>query len=205
MSAGEKVKPLRGIGPRSSLVPFDPRTRGDEPSIWRVSAWHGYLQGWNDEERSRSMTSEELRRIVLKQFYDQRTTEYFTPMHALVCEEAEGNLADICDQLAKGGPGIGVRAIRKTGPEESRDVVSMSSKRSPAPGAARPTISESSSLPLITRKPRSRRKTSENSSGEPREQWAGHSRTRNVAERRFGTLRPILMQDCATGSSDDQV
>ena len=49
------------------------------------------------------MTSEELRRIVLKQFYDQRTTEYFTPMHALVCEEAEGNLADICDQLAKGG------------------------------------------------------------------------------------------------------
>ena len=34
------------------------------------------------------MTSEELRRIVLKRFYDQRTTEYFTPMHALVCEEA---------------------------------------------------------------------------------------------------------------------
>src|SRR3954447_4490914 len=69
MSAGEKVKPLRGIGPRSSLVPFDPRTRGDEPSIWRMAASHGYLQGWNDEWRSRSMTSEELRRIVLKQFY----------------------------------------------------------------------------------------------------------------------------------------
>ena len=49
------------------------------------------------------MTSEELRRIVLKQFYDRRTTEYFTPMHALVCEVVEGNLADICDQLAKDG------------------------------------------------------------------------------------------------------
>src|SRR5689334_4579999 len=67
MSAGEKVKPLRGIGRRSSLVPFDPRTPGDEPSIWRMSAWHGYLQGWNDEWRSRSMTSEELRRIILRQ------------------------------------------------------------------------------------------------------------------------------------------
>jgi len=46
------------------------------------------------------MTSEELRRIVLKQFYDRRTTEYFTPMHALGSEVVEGNLADICDQLA---------------------------------------------------------------------------------------------------------
>jgi hypothetical protein len=160
MSAGEKVKPLRGIGPRSSLVPFDPRTRGDEPSIWRVSAWHGYLQGWNDEERSRSMTSEELRRIVLKQFYDQRTMEYFTPMHALVArkQKATSRISAISSPRAASLTGIGVRAIRKTGPEESRDVVSMSSKRSPAPGAARPTISESSSLPSITRKPRSRRK-----------------------------------------------
>ena len=49
------------------------------------------------------MTSEELCRIVLKQFYDRRTTEYFTPMHALVSEAAEGNLADICDQLANDG------------------------------------------------------------------------------------------------------
>jgi len=49
------------------------------------------------------MTSEELRRIILKQFYDRRTTEYFTSMHALVCEGVEGNLADICDQLAKDG------------------------------------------------------------------------------------------------------
>ena len=49
------------------------------------------------------MTSEELRRIVLKQFYDRRTTEYFTPMHALVCDVVEGYLADICDQLAKDG------------------------------------------------------------------------------------------------------
>ena len=49
------------------------------------------------------MTSEELRRIVLKQFYNRRTTEYFTSMHALVSEVAEGNLVDICDQLAKDG------------------------------------------------------------------------------------------------------
>ena len=49
------------------------------------------------------MTSEELRRIVLKQFYDRRTTEYLTPMHALVSEAAGGNLADICDQLGKDG------------------------------------------------------------------------------------------------------
>jgi len=49
------------------------------------------------------MTGAELRRSVLKQFYDRRTTEYFTPMHALVCEVVEGNLADICDQLAKDG------------------------------------------------------------------------------------------------------
>ena len=49
------------------------------------------------------MTSEELRRIILKQFYNRRTTEYFTPMHALVCEVVEGNLADICDQLANDG------------------------------------------------------------------------------------------------------
>ena len=49
------------------------------------------------------MTSEELRRIVLKQFYARRTTEYFTPMHALVGEVVEGNLADICDQLANDG------------------------------------------------------------------------------------------------------
>ena len=49
------------------------------------------------------MIGEELRRIVLKQFFDRRTTEYFTPMRALVCEAGEGNLADICDQLAKDG------------------------------------------------------------------------------------------------------
>src|SRR3954471_20942434 len=49
------------------------------------------------------MIGEELRRIVLKQFFDRRTTEYFTPMRALVCEAREGNLADICDQLAKDG------------------------------------------------------------------------------------------------------
>ena len=49
------------------------------------------------------MTGEELRRIVLKQFFDRRVTEYFTPMRALVCEAGEGNLADICDQLAKDG------------------------------------------------------------------------------------------------------
>ena len=49
------------------------------------------------------MTGDELRRSVLKQFYDRRTTEYFTPMHALVSEAAGGNLADICDQLGKDG------------------------------------------------------------------------------------------------------
>ena len=49
------------------------------------------------------MIGEELRRIVLKQFFDRRTTEYFTPMRVLVCEAGEGNLADICDQLAKDG------------------------------------------------------------------------------------------------------
>ena len=49
------------------------------------------------------MTSEELRRIVLKQFYARRTAEYLTPMHALVGEVVEGNLADICDQLGKDG------------------------------------------------------------------------------------------------------
>jgi|SRR3954451_5150044 len=49
------------------------------------------------------MTSEELRRIVLKQFYARRTAEYLTPMHALVGEVVEGNLADICDQLANEG------------------------------------------------------------------------------------------------------
>jgi hypothetical protein len=68
-----------------------------------MSVWQGYLQWWTDESRSRIMTGEELRRIVLKQFYDRRTTEYFTPMHALVSEVVEGNLADICDQLAKDG------------------------------------------------------------------------------------------------------
>jgi hypothetical protein len=97
------LKPLRGIVPQSSLVPFYPRMRGDGPSIWRMSVWQGYLQWWTDESRSRIMTGEELRRIVLKQFYDRRTTEYFTPMHALVSEVVEGNLADICDQLAKDG------------------------------------------------------------------------------------------------------
>ena len=49
------------------------------------------------------MTDEELRRIVLKQFYARRTAEYLTPMHALVGEVVEGNLADICDQLANDG------------------------------------------------------------------------------------------------------
>ena len=49
------------------------------------------------------MTGAELRRSVLKQFYDRRTTEYFTPMRVLVGEAGEGNLADICDQLAKDG------------------------------------------------------------------------------------------------------
>ena len=49
------------------------------------------------------MTGDELRRSVLKQFYDRRTTEYFTPMRVLVGEAGEGNLADICDQLAKDG------------------------------------------------------------------------------------------------------
>jgi hypothetical protein len=49
------------------------------------------------------MIGEELRRIVLKQFFDRRTTEYFTSMRVLVCEAGEGNLADICDQLAKDG------------------------------------------------------------------------------------------------------
>jgi hypothetical protein len=49
------------------------------------------------------MIGEELRRIVLKQFFDRRTMEYFTPMRVLVCEAEEGNLADICDQLAKDG------------------------------------------------------------------------------------------------------
>src|SRR3954469_11233458 len=116
-----------------------------------MSAWHGYLQGWNDEWRSRSMTSEELRRIILKQFYDRRTTEYFTPMHALVCEGVEGNLADICDQLTKDGLIDWYRSAShpENGSEESQNEMSMSSKRLPVPGAARPTISESSSLPLI--------------------------------------------------------
>ena len=49
------------------------------------------------------MTSDELRRSVLKQFYDRRTTEYFTPMRVLFGEAGEGNLVDICDQLAKDG------------------------------------------------------------------------------------------------------
>src|SRR5215211_7127399 len=49
------------------------------------------------------MTGDELRRSVLKQFYERRVTEYFTPMRALVCEAGKGNLADICDQLAKDG------------------------------------------------------------------------------------------------------
>ena len=75
----------------SPLVPFYPRMRGNGPLIWRMSVWQGYLQWWTDESRSRIMTGEELRRIVLKQFYDRRTTEYFTPMHALVSEVVEGN------------------------------------------------------------------------------------------------------------------
>ena len=49
------------------------------------------------------MTTEELRGIVLRYFYDRRTAEYFTPTRALVGKVEEANIADICDQLAKDG------------------------------------------------------------------------------------------------------
>src|SRR3954469_8925861 len=85
------------------------------------------------------MTSEELRRIVLKQFYDRRTTEYFTPMLALVCEVVEGNLGDICDQLAKDGlidwyrsasnPGSGSGRITERGVNVIHDATSTASSQ----------------------------------------------------------------------------
>ena len=49
------------------------------------------------------MTTEELRGIVLRYFYDRRTSEYFTQTRALVGKVEEANVADICDQLAKDG------------------------------------------------------------------------------------------------------
>src|SRR3954468_14411590 len=49
------------------------------------------------------MTIEALRGIVLRYFYDRRTTEYFTQTRALVGKVEEANVADICDQLAKAG------------------------------------------------------------------------------------------------------
>ena len=49
------------------------------------------------------MTTEALRGIVLRYFYDRRTTEYFTQTRALVGKVEEANIADICDQLAKDG------------------------------------------------------------------------------------------------------
>src|SRR3982751_6838702 len=85
------------------------------------------------------MIGEELRRIVLKQFFDRRTTEYFTPMRALVCEAGEGNLADICDQLAKDGlidwyrcasnPDSGSGRITERGANVIQDVTSTASSR----------------------------------------------------------------------------
>ena len=85
------------------------------------------------------MTDEELRRIVLKQIFDRRTTEYFTPMRALVCEAGEGNLADICDQLAKDGlidwyrsasnPDRGSGRITERGVNVIQDVTSTASSQ----------------------------------------------------------------------------
>src|SRR3712207_5065973 len=49
------------------------------------------------------MAREALRRIILNQFYDRSHPPHFTPLHALVCGEVGGNLADLCDQLAKNG------------------------------------------------------------------------------------------------------
>ena len=85
------------------------------------------------------MTDEELRRIVLKQFFERRVTEYFTPMRALVCEAGEGNLADICDQLAKDGlidwyrcardPGSGSGRITERGVNVIHDATSTASSQ----------------------------------------------------------------------------
>jgi hypothetical protein len=100
------------------------------------------------------MTDEELRRIVLKQFYERRVTEYFTPMRALVYEAGEGNLADICDQLAKDGlidwyrrasdPGSGSGRITERGVNVIQGATSTASSQTDCIGRLIAAIDRSS-------------------------------------------------------------